>query len=145
MRVWPEQPYPLGATYDGVRNQLQPVLRGRPSASSCACSMITPAAGAGSTCLRRRVRLALPCPLIGPGQRYGYRVHGPHDPDTRLRCNPAKLLLDPYAKTTDGQVHGGQAVYGYPLGGDHRVSNDANSVPFVPRSVVTNPRVRMGR
>ena len=40
---------------------------------------------------------------IGPGQRYGYRVHGPHDPVAGLRCNPSKLLLDPYAKALDGQ------------------------------------------
>jgi pullulanase/glycogen debranching enzyme len=78
-------------------------------------------------------------PGIGPGQRYGYRVHGPHDPDAGLRCNPAKLLLDPYAKAIDGQVTWHPAVYGYPLGGDDRVRDDADSAPFVPRSVVTSP------
>jgi pullulanase/glycogen debranching enzyme len=44
-------------------------------------------------------------PGIGPGQRYGYRVHGPHDPDAGLRCNPAKLLQDPYAKVLAGQEY----------------------------------------
>ena len=41
-------------------------------------------------------------PRVGPGQRYGYRVHGPYDPAAGLRCNPTKLLLDPYAKAIDG-------------------------------------------
>ena len=41
-----------------------------------------------------------------PGQRYGYRVHGPYDPKNGHRCNPAKLLLDPYAKAIDGQIDG---------------------------------------
>jgi isoamylase len=71
-------------------------------------------------------------PGTGPGQRYGYRVHGPHDPDGGLRCNPAKLLLDPYAKAVDGHVRWDPAVYGYPLGGDPRVRDDADSAPFVP-------------
>jgi isoamylase len=82
--------------------------------------------------------------FIGPGRRYGYRVHGPHDPDAGLRCNPAKLLQDPYAKALDGQFRWDGAVYGYPLGGDDRVRDDSDSAPFVPRSVVTNPWFEWG-
>ena len=55
-------------------------------------------------------------PGIGPGQRYGYRVHGPYDPASGLRCNPAKLLLDPYAKAIEGGVDWDEAVYGYRFG-----------------------------
>jgi isoamylase len=83
-------------------------------------------------------------PGIGPGQRYGYRVHGPHDPERGLRCNPAKLLLDPYAKAVDGEVQWDPAVYGYPLGGDDRTRDDRDSAPFVPKSVVTNPWFEWG-
>ncbi|MET0577477.1 MAG: glycogen debranching protein GlgX, partial [Ilumatobacteraceae bacterium] len=81
---------------------------------------------------------------VGPGQRYGYRVHGAYDPSHGLRCNPAKLLLDPYAKTIDGDVRWDQAVYGYPLGGDDGELQTSDSAPFMPRSVVTNPWFEWG-
>jgi isoamylase len=61
------------------------------------------------------------------GTRYGYRVHGPWDPARGLRCNPAKLLLDPYARAIEGSVKWNDAVYG---------DNPADSAPHVPRSVV---------
>ncbi|MCU1491239.1 MAG: glycogen debranching enzyme, partial [Acidimicrobiaceae bacterium] len=83
-------------------------------------------------------------PGVGPGQRYGYRVRGPHDPEAGLRCNPAKLLIDPYAKAIDGQVTWNPAVYGYPLGDDDRKRNDDDSAPFIPKSVVTNPWFEWG-
>ena len=52
-------------------------------------------------------------PGIAPGQRYGYRVHGPYDPPRGLRCNPAKLLLDPYAKAVEGEVRWDEALFAY--------------------------------
>ena len=67
-------------------------------------------------------------PGIGPGQAYGYRVTGPFDPANGLRCNPAKLLLDPYARAVAGGVTWDQALRG---------DNDTDSAPFVPRSLVT--------
>src|SRR5690606_37504606 len=77
-------------------------------------------------------------PDVQPGQRYGYRVHGPWDPGQRLRCNPAKLLLDPYAKAIEGDIAWDEAVFGHRWAEpDER--NDADSAPFVPRSVVINP------
>jgi isoamylase len=65
----------------------------------------------------------------GDGTRYGFRVHGPWDPAVGLRCNAAKLLLDPYARAIAGAVEWNAAVYG---------DNDADSAPFVPRSVVSD-------
>jgi isoamylase len=64
----------------------------------------------------------------GHGTRYGFRVHGPWDPASGLRCNAAKLLLDPYARAIEGAVEWNPAVYG---------DNAADSAPFVPRSVVS--------
>ena len=55
-------------------------------------------------------------PSVGPGQRYGYRVHGPYDPANGHRCNPAKLLLDPYAKAIDGQIDGDESLFSYEFG-----------------------------
>ena len=55
-------------------------------------------------------------PGIGPGQRYGYRVHGPYEPERGHRFNPAKLLIDPYAKAIDGHVRWNELIFGYTLG-----------------------------
>ncbi|WP_108251938.1 glycogen debranching protein GlgX [Planctomonas deserti] len=139
MEIWPGQPYPLGATYDGVGTNFTLFSEAADLVELC----LFPADGGEE----RRVRMTevdgyvWHCflPGIGPGQRYGYRVHGPYDPATGLRCNPAKLLLDPYAKAIDGQVRWGQEAYGYPLGGDDLARDDADSAAVMPRSVVTNP------
>ena len=73
-----------------------------------------------------------------PGQRYGYRVHGPWDPTQGLRCNPAKLLLDPYAKATTGEIDWDQALFGYDFG-DPDSRNDDDSGPHMTYGVVINP------
>ena len=54
-------------------------------------------------------------PDVRPGQRYGYRVHGPWDPSKGLWCNPAKLLLDPYVKAVDGEVDWDPACFAYDI------------------------------
>ena len=77
-------------------------------------------------------------PTIGPGQRYAYRVTGPYDPGRGHRCNPAKLLLDPYGKAVDGRLRWDQALFDYQVGNPAR-RNDSDSAPFMPRSVVINP------
>ena len=64
---------------------------------------------------------------LAPGTRYGYRVHGPYDPASGARCNPAKLLLDPYARAISGAVRWNDALEG---------DNDLDSAPYAPRSVV---------
>ncbi len=75
-------------------------------------------------------------PGCGPGQHYGYRVHGPFDPADGLRCNPAKLLLDPYAREIVGEFQWNPAVFDYVnIDGDLQINSD-DSAPFVPRSVV---------
>ena len=77
-------------------------------------------------------------PGVAPGQRYGFRVHGPWDPGSGARCNPAKLLLDPYARAVAGEVEWNPAVFGHvPDDPDRADGND--SAPYVPRSVVVAP------
>ena len=140
--IWPGQPYPLGAGYDGVGTNF---------------TLFSEVADRVELCLfddgkEERVNVAevdgyvWHCflPGIGPGQRYGYRVHGPRHPEVGLRCNPSKLLIDPYAKALDGEVSWDPAVYAYHLGGDDLERNDADSARFVPRSVVTNPWFEWG-
>ena len=72
---------------------------------------------------------------LSPGQPYGYRVYGPWDPAAGARCNPAKLLLDPYARAIAGGVHWHPAVYGH-VTDDPTRPDPVDSAPYVPRSVV---------
>jgi len=134
--IWPGEPYPLGAVYDGGGTNF---------------SLFSEVADGVELCLfgddgERRVELTevdAACwhgylPSVAPGQRYGYRVHGPWAPERGNRCNPAKLLLDPYAKAIEGQVAWGQACFPYNFC-DENSRNDDDSAPNVPRSVVHNP------
>jgi isoamylase len=137
MHIWPGNPYPLGATYDGGGTNF---------------ALFSEAATRVELCLfdddGKETRIDLPerealvwhgyLPRVVPGQRYGYRVHGPYDPSRGLRCNPSKLLLDPYAKAIDGDYRWDQALFSYNFG-DPGSFNDFDSAPFSPRSVVINP------
>ncbi len=72
-----------------------------------------------------------------PGQRYGYRVSGPWAPDKGQRCNPAKLLFDPYAKAIEGQADWDQACFPHTFGND--TSRNDDSAAHVPKAVVHKP------
>ncbi len=76
-------------------------------------------------------------PGVGPGQRYGLRVHGPWDPANGLRCNPHKFLLDPHATAIDGEVQWDEAVFSHRFE-DPDARNDADSAAFMPTSVITD-------
>jgi glycogen operon protein len=78
-------------------------------------------------------------PGIRPGQDYGYRVHGPFAPAEGHRFNPAKLLIDPYARMLSGDLVWDDALFGYPIGGDDLARDDRDSAAFVPKSVVVDP------
>ncbi|MFF5211484.1 glycogen debranching protein GlgX [Streptosporangium sp. NPDC000396] len=135
--VWPGEPYPLGGTWDGVGTNF---------------SVFSEVAERVELCLfdddGREERFDLPevdgfvwhgyFPGIMPGQRYGYRVHGPHEPSRGHRCNPSKLLLDPYAKAIEGELAWSEALFSYPFTDPTR-RNDADSAPFMPKNVVINP------
>jgi len=75
-------------------------------------------------------------PGCKPGQRYGYRVHGPWQPEAGLRCNASKLLIDPYAREIDGEFVWHDAVFDYVPGTDVATISDADSADYVPKSVV---------
>lgn len=138
MKIWPGQPFPLGAVYDG---------------SGTNFSLFSEVAEQVELCLfddkDRETRIEMPevtgfcwhcyLPEIEPGQRYGFRVHGPWDPAQGHRCNPAKLLLDPYAKAVEGQVNWDGAVFPYDFDHGPEVMNQEDSSPFVPRCVVHQP------
>src|SRR5215467_14372184 len=113
--VWPGAPYPLGAAYDGVGTNFALYSEAADQIELC---LFGPG---GSENEEERVRVTevdgfvwhCYLPGAGPGQRYGYRVHGPYDPAAGHRCNAAKLLLDPYAKAIEGSIDWDQAVFSY--------------------------------
>jgi glycogen operon protein len=134
--IWPGKAYPLGATYDG---------------SGTNFAVFSEAAEKVELCLfdnGTETRVTLPevdgfvwhgfIPNIEPGQRYGYRVYGPYNPVAGHRCNPNKLLIDPYAKAIDGTFEWNQSLFGYNFG-DPDSRNDDDSAASMPKSVVINP------
>jgi isoamylase len=82
-------------------------------------------------------------PGVGPSQRYGYRVHGPYEPAQGQRCNPAKLLLDPYGKAVDGRLRWDEAVYGFRFTDPESMST-TDSAPYMPANVVIDPSFDWG-
>jgi isoamylase len=137
MQVWPGRPYPLGATYDGAGTNF---------------ALFSEVAEKVELCLidddgqETRVTLGEEdgfvhhayLPGVQPGQRYGYRVHGPYEPENGHRCNPAKLLLDPYAKAVEGQIDGDESLFSYRFGKPERF-NDRDSLGHTMVAVVINP------
>jgi isoamylase len=86
-------------------------------------------------------------PGVGPGQAYGYRVTGPYDPAQGMRCNLAKLLLDPYARAIDGDVRSGPELLGHALGDtgeEVEAASTLDSAGHVPRSLVVDPSFAWG-
>ncbi|WP_309056490.1 glycogen debranching protein GlgX [Streptomyces sp.] len=137
MQVWPGRAYPLGATYDGAGTNFAVFSEAAHRIELC---LIHDDGSETAVELRESdafVRHAY-LPGVMPGQRYGFRVHGPYEPEQGLRCNAAKLLLDPYARAVSGQISWGEAVYGYPFGRPD-ARNDLDSAPHTMTSVVVNP------
>jgi isoamylase len=137
MEIWPGTPYPLGATYDGSGTNFALFSEVAEHVEVC---LFAP----DGTETRHRLTEVDGfvwhsfLPGVEPGQRYGYRVHGPDDPDRGLRCNPSKLLLDPYAKAIDGTIEWDESLFGYRFG-DPDSANDADSAAHMPKCVVINP------
>ena len=102
--MWPGRPFPLGATYDGVGTNFS--LFSEVAERVELCLFDDEGRETASPAARdQRARASrLPATASRPGQRYGFRVHGPWAPAQGKRCNPAKLLLDPYGKAVDGEV-----------------------------------------
>ena len=148
MEIWPGKPYPLGATWDGAGVNFALFSEHATGVELCLFN--------GSEGQREALRLPLReqtdqvwhiyLPEIRPGQHYGYRVHGPYAPQDGHRFNPAKLLLDPYAKAIAGTIRWSDALFGYSIGHPEAdLSQDArDSAPGLPKCVVVDPAFSWG-
>jgi len=137
IEVWPGRPYPLGATYDGTGTNFSLFSEAADGVELClfdadGTETRVPVTEVDGFCWHAYL------PRIGIGQRYGFRVHGPWDPAKGDRCNPNKLLLDPYTKAFDGGVDWDPACFPYDFD-DPDSRNDADSAPHVPKGVVVSP------
>lgn len=136
-QVWPGEPYPLGSTYDGAGTNFALFSDVAEKVELCLIS----AEGEETRIALEEVDAHIwHCyiPSIMPGQRYAYRVHGPFDPANGKRCDPNKLLVDPYAKAFDGEFDGHPSLFNYDIH-DHSKRNTEDSLGHTMTSVVINP------
>lgn len=148
MRTRPGNPYPLGATWDGSGVNFALFSENATGVELCLLD--------GADGNREVARIPLTeqtdqvwhiyLPEVRPGQRYGYRVHGPYEPANGHRFNPAKLLLDPYAKAIDGIIRWSDALFGYPIGHPDAdlARDDRDSAANIPKCVVIDPAFTWG-
>ena len=139
MKIWPGKPYPLGATWDGAGVNFSLFSENATKVELCLFD---------GTAAQQETRIAmheqthqvwhLYLPEARLGQLYGYRVYGPYEPQEGHRFNPAKLLLDPYAKAITGTVNWSDALFGYAMGHpDQDLSRDEkDSAAGMPKCVV---------
>ncbi|MGI8493102.1 MAG: glycogen debranching protein GlgX [Acidimicrobiales bacterium] len=141
-RISPGDPFPLGATYDGLGTNFSVFSQLAESVDVCLFADGTeervPLSEVDAYCWHGYVE------GVEPGTLYGYRMQGPYDAEAGLRCNPSKLLLDPYAKAVDGEVRWGQEVFGYALGADDLTMDTTDSASSMPKAIVIDPAFDWG-
>jgi glycogen operon protein len=141
VRINEGSPYPLGAVWDGKGTNFAVFSANASKLEVCLFERDG---------LRERARIELPeytdqifhgyVPEVGPGTFYGYRAHGPYEPDAGHRFNPHKLLIDPYARAHAGRLQWNPAVFGYRMESqDDRTFDERDSAPFMPKSVIVDP------
>src|SRR3954469_6365400 len=140
MRVWRGSPYPLGATWDGQGVNFALFSEEGTGVELCLFGAADQADQQHLIRLTERTNMVWHCylPDVRPGQLYGYRVHGPYEPAAGRRFNPAKLVLDAYAKAITGQVRWDDTLYGYTIGGpdEDLTRDDRNSGGAMPKCIV---------
>jgi isoamylase len=143
MQIWPGRPYPLGATYDGSGTNFALFSEVAEKVELC---LIDDQGGETRVEMQETDAFVHHAYLPGvqPGQRYGYRVHGPYAPAEGHRCNPTKLLLDPYAKAVEGQIDGDESLFSYKFDNPDKF-NRRNSRGHTMLGVVVNPYFDWGQ
>jgi glycogen operon protein len=145
LAVWPGDPYPLGATWDGQGVNFALFSENAAKVELCFFDPEDETQEAARIPLTEQTDYVWHgyIPGIQPGQLYGYRVYGPYEPQAGLRFNPHKLLLDPYAKAINGTIKWSNALFGYPVDSpdeDRDLQIDTeDSAAGMPKAVVTDP------
>ena len=148
MRVWPGNSYPLGATWDGKGVNF--ALFSEYATQVELCFFDTVDAAQPSQCLTMPERTDQVwhayLPEVLPGQLYGYRVHGPYEPQQGHRFNPSKLVLDPYAKSIGRDVRWADELFAYRMGDPEAdlSFDDRDSAAYAPLAVVIDPAFTWG-
>ena len=148
MRAWPGRPYPLGATWDGEGVNFALFSENARAVELCLFEGARAVEESHRIWIEERTDQVwhLYLPEVRPGQHYGYRVHGPYEPEAGHRFNPAKLLLDPYAKAIAGTIQWSDEMFGYRLG-DPRTDLSCdlgNNAGYVPKCVVLDQSFTWG-
>jgi isoamylase len=148
MRVWPGQPYPLGATWTGLGVNF--AIFSAHATRVELCLFDSPAATAPSACVPLHEHTDMVwhgyLPDVRPGQLYGFRVHGPYEPQNGHRFNPSKVVIDPYAKAIGRVVQWDDSDFGYGIGdpaGDQSFDIRDNAA-FAPLASVIDPAFTWG-
>lgn len=147
-KVWPGKAYPLGATWDGAGVNFALFSENATGVTLCLFDDTNDEKEIASIDIKEQTDQvwSVYLPQARPGIRYGYRVKGPYEPSQGHRFNPAKLLLDPYAKAIDGTIKWNDALFGYVIGGKETdlTKDERDSAPFLPKSVVVDPAFSWG-
>jgi isoamylase len=146
MRVWPGSPYPLGATWDGVGVNF--ALFSEHATRVELCLFDSTAAESESLTIPLAEHTDMVwhgyLPDVRPGQLYGYRVHGPYEPDKGHRFNPNKVVMDPYARVIGRTVHWDTSLFGFRPGEDDTTFDDRDSGAHAPLSAVVDSAFTWG-
>jgi isoamylase len=148
MKVWPGQPSPLGATWDGAGVNFALFSENASRVELCLFDSTDANRETARITLREQTDQVWHAylPEARPGQLYGYRVHGAYEPRAGHRFNPHKLLIDPYSKAIASTVNWSDECFGYSIGdpGEDLSFDDRDSAPFVPKCVVVDPAFSWG-
>ncbi|HUG84049.1 MAG TPA: glycogen debranching protein GlgX [Euzebya sp.] len=138
--TWPGSPYPLGVSWDGRGVNVAVFSEVADAVEICLFGDGPDAAEEHRIPLEDSTGFVWHAylPGVGPGQRYGVRVHGPWDPSRGQVVNPEKLLIDPYAKAIEGDITWSSACFGFDQANPSR-PDTTDSAPYVPKCVVVNP------
>lgn len=146
--IWPGKPYPLGATWDGHGVNFALFSEHASRVDLCLFDSADAPVESARIVMSEQTDTVwhVYLPNLGPGQVYGYRVHGIYNPAQGLRFNPRKLLIDPYAKAITGTIQCDDSMFGYTVGNpqDDLQMDERDSAPFMPRCVVIDPSFPWG-
>ena len=146
MRVWPGSPHPLGATWDGVGVNF--ALFSEHATRVELCLFDSPEAESESLTIPLTEQTDMVwhgyLPDVRPGQLYGYRVHGPYDPERGHRFNPNKVVMDPYARGIGRPLRWDTSLFGFETGRDDTTFDARDSGAHAPLAAVVDSAFTWG-